>query len=640
MLRSRRSVTIIALGAVLASVACGDSGNTRRDSFEEFGVSESELGVAVPTCSSGTGGWTSTNKTLTVTLVDGTSNTVVISAPGGILKVNGYTCTGPSPSFTPLTTTNVTKLVVTGTANADKVILDTLAGGFGSITASAGSGISIDFAGGSDTFMARGSASADTWTMGSSAAGDHYAEITADKVGDVKMVAVEAISVSLGSGNDSFTGAGSPAGASAISSARLTAGVTSLLAVGAAVPITVFGGDGNDTLQGGAGDDVLWGGVGDDTFKTAAAMDGADTYHGDADAPSSPKGDTMDYSARLLTAVTVDIGPSAGTADADDGDPNGGTSEGDDVTYTVENITGSSLADTITGSNLSNTISGGPGDDKLNGGPANGTCANDKDTLNGNDGDDTFDMNAVPDCGDVVLGGNGKDVVDYSARTAVLNISLDLNANDGDTTTTENDNVKDAEVVVAGDQNDILTGGALDDELHGGDGNDTITGGAGNDVLVGDDGNDTLNGGLGDDVFDEGGVDAYPAGNATLKKGVGDDIINGGAGTNVADYSERLGASTLVITLCVDAATLSGAPASVAAECTDSDGDTAATEDDNVVNVSILYGGAGDDTLTGSTGDESLYGGLGDNTLDGGSGDDICLNDAAPTTAPVSCEVF
>ena len=268
---------------------------------------------------------------------------------------------------------------------------------------------------------------------------------------------------------------------------------------------------------------------------------------------------------------------------------------------------------------------------------AGSSCSSDKDTLQGDDGNDTFDMTAATDCGDVVLGGNGKDVVDYSARTLVLTITLDLNANDGEAG--EDDNIKDAEVIVGGAGNDSITGGALDDELHGGAGNDVISGLAGNDVLVGDDGNDELDGGLGDDTFDEGLVDAYPAGNATLKKGKGDDILNGGAGTNSADYSGRTAA--LTVTLCVDA-NLTGAPASSAPECTDADGDPAVgvVENDNIVNCSVFYGGSGNDHITGSTGDDSLYGGTGNNVLDGNLGDDICLNDAAPTVAPVNCEVF
>lgn len=39
----------------------------------------------------------------------------------------------------------------------------------------------------------------------------------------------------------------------------------------------------------------------------------------------------------------------------------------------------------------------------------------------------------------------------------------------------------------------------------------------------------------------------------------------------------------------------------------------------------ILYGGAGNDTLTGGAGDDRLYGGLGTNTLNGSAGDDVLV---------------
>ena len=634
------------LAAMLAGAACGDADSPKPQGLDEFGVTEAQLGVAVPTCSGGTGGWTSTNKTLALALVNGTSNVVVLNAPGGILKVNGYTCVDSHGVV--LTTTNVTKITVAGSSGADKIILDTLAGGFGAIVATAGGGIALTGGGGTDALMLRGTAAADAYTMGSPSSGtDVYAEVTGDKTADIYATGFASATVSLGSSNDSFTGNPPSAAASAISGARFVTAVTALQPVAAAFPLTIYGGDGNDTLQGGNGDDTLYGGAGDDTFKTAAAADGADKYFGDANAATAAVGDTMDYSLRTI-ALTVTLGPAPtggaayGAADANDGDAtaNTGAGEADDVEYSVENITGGTAADTLTGSTASNIIKGGLGNDLIAGGAANASCAADKDTLQGDDGNDTFDMTAASDCGDIVTGGNSTDVVDYSQRTNALTITLDVNANDGESL--ETDNIKDAEIIVGGAGNDTITGGAGDDELHGGAGNDTLNGGNGNDTLVGDDGNDTLNGGVGDDTFDEGLVDAYPATNAAattpLQKGLGDDIINGGGGTNVADYSDRT--ADLVVTLCADA-NLTGAAAGTGTECTDNDGDAALTEHDKVVNCSSIYGGAGADTLTGTTTDDTIVGGAGDNVLDGAAGSDLCVNDplATITTAPVNCEL-
>jgi hypothetical protein len=55
-------------------------------------------------------------------------------------------------------------------------------------------------------------------------------------------------------------------------------------------------------------------------------------------------------------------------------------------------------------------------------------------------------------------------------------------------------------------------------------------------------------------------------------------------------------------------------------------GDDAITLDSSVDLDAILYGGAGNDTLTGGSGDDRLYGGLGANTLVGGAGDDVLVS--------------
>ena len=55
-------------------------------------------------------------------------------------------------------------------------------------------------------------------------------------------------------------------------------------------------------------------------------------------------------------------------------------------------------------------------------------------------------------------------------------------------------------------------------------------------------------------------------------------------------------------------------------------GDDAVTLDASVDLDAILYGGAGNDALTGGGGDDRLYGGLGANTLAGGGGDDVLVS--------------
>jgi hypothetical protein len=116
---------------------------------------------------------------------------------------------------------------------------------------------------------------------------------------------------------------------------------------------TVKGLGGNDTLLGEGGADQLLGGVGDDTLDGGAGTD------------------TASYSASL-TAVTTSLAT------------NSSTGEGSDTFLGVENLLGSSKADSLTGSAANNKLTGGGGADTLNGKDGD-DAVNSKDGVNGND---------------------------------------------------------------------------------------------------------------------------------------------------------------------------------------------------------------------------------------------------------------
>jgi Ca2+-binding RTX toxin-like protein len=343
--------------------------------------------------------------------------------------------------------------------------------------------------------------------------------------------------------------------------------------------------------------------------------------------------------------------------DADDGET--GQSEGDDVKSDVENVKGSGFADVLTGSILANVIDGNGGDDDISGG-LGGTCTGtgaDVDTLNGGDGNDTFQMGAASNCGDAVDGGAGRDTANYEMRVAALTITLDGTANDG---ATELDNVKATiEVVLGGEGGDTITGGAGNDELHGGIGIDTLRGGAGNDTLIGGTGNDILIGEAGDDTFDEASAadDNYIK---TISSFGGSDTIHGGVGVNVCNF--RRGATTdtsyslcfsATATNCTAAANdgvdgddltncshviLDGGIDTVTGSASDDIIEGGGGNDviDGAAGNDSIFGDDGDDALTGGIGNDSLDGGAGTNTNDGGDGDDICV---APNTGNVACEL-
>jgi len=279
------------------------------------------------------------------------------------------------------------------------------------------------------------------------------------------------------------------------------------------------GGSGNDDLAGAVGDDELNGGDGDDTLDGSF---GADLLVGGSGA------DTVDYSSQSApVSVTID-----GTAD------DGLSGEEDNVELDVENVVGGTGDDVLVGSDQPNALQGGAGNDFFDGGlgadvlvggagiddvvdysertttvtidldgtPTSGgdgdgpggggdTVGVDIEDAVGGSGNDTLSGNAVDNIldggrgADMIRGGAGLDLVDYSSRSAPVTVALDGVANDGESG--ENDAV-DVEDVAGGSGADRLSGDARDNWLLGLAGNDVIEGGAGEDYLSGGVGNDDV----------------------------------------------------------------------------------------------------------------------------------------------------
>ncbi|MEN8274388.1 putative Ig domain-containing protein [Acinetobacter seifertii] len=193
---------------------------------------------------------------------------------------------------------------------------------------------------------------------------------------------------------------------------------------------------GNDQTTGSESEDIVYGGIGDDTIK---GLGGSDQLFGD---------------------------------------------EGDDR---LEGNTGN---DFISGGTGNDQLFGGEGDDQLEGGEGD-------DQLEGGDGNDIIEGG---DGNDIIKGGNGNDII----KGGIGNDQL-----------------------FGGVGEDHLEGGEDDDYLEAGDGNDIIEGGTGNDQLFGDIGRDVLYGGDGDDKL-YGGDD-----NDILSGGKGNNILEGGNGEDI-----------------------------------------------------------------------------------------------------------
>jgi hypothetical protein len=164
--------------------------------------------------------------------------------------------------------------------------------------------------------------------------------------------------------------------------------------------------------------------------------------------------------------------------------------------------------DQLSGNSGNDNIQGGDGNDLLDGGTGN-------DFESGGNGDDTLREGSAPNGADNLFGDSGNDTVDYSLRSAPVNVTIDDQPGDGDRRSNERDNVRSTI--------DRVLGGAGSDLLIGRDGlPDTLVGGGGDDMIDPLRGDDHVDGGPGidqirlrdlssDDVVCGDGVDSVAA---------------------------------------------------------------------------------------------------------------------------------
>ncbi len=182
------------------------------------------------------------------------------------------------------------------------------------------------------------------------------------------------------------------------------------------------------------------------------------------------------------------------------------------------------------------------------------------------------------------------------------------------------------------DEADVICGTRVANTITAGGGDDTVYGAGGNDYLQGDAGDDEMNGGDGDDRFTGGD------GDDTLNGGAGNDhfYIRGEAGDN--HFVGGDGSNDIIYFRSVPATTAapafgfyrSGAAVSASVTFDLSSGSydgtgLSGTGKFTFEGIEDVYGGTGNDTLTGNDQDNYIRGDNGNDTLNGGGGDDVIL---------------
>ena len=378
--------------------------------------------------------------------------------------------------------------------------------------------------------------------------------------GGVTYTNSEIVEILLGSGNDSFTTAGTAEGA--ITAIHGGGGADTLTITGNSGPLVIYG----DTSQDGArysgtlddsqednangfnnpGDDIIgasasnfgltiYGGPGNDEIHGSQGRDnlaggaGADKLYGEGgdDILFGDSGINANLEARTFQVVTTETA-AADTLDGGEGNDillgdhgwitYGGLAKG---THKVTQPGTMIRIESTSESNGANdTMDGGSGNDILMGGSGS-------DTMDGNSGNDLIaGDNAALD----ISVGNTAGIRYRTFAGPVYNPDGTINLGDasgrpGEAPFWYEFGITLNHLGITGD--DILSGGDGEDMLFGQTGDDWMNGGDGDDYLEGGPGTDTIYGGIGEDDIIGGSSNLFGYSTAGKRPDAGDQIYGG-----------------------------------------------------------------------------------------------------------------
>lgn len=412
----------------------------------------------------------------------------------------------------------------------------------------------------------------------------------------------------------------------------------------------LYGYSGNDTLDGGVGNDKVYGGYGDDTYVFSPGFDILTDSGGD-DLLIIPEGYTFDDMQFFKDGYGLKIGlDGLGQANLDHQFYS--TSNIIENLYFEENdttvdLTSVQIQSRGTSGNdyLSGVTIGGSPDDIMNGMEGN-------DALSGGIGNDTYifseGIDLISDTGgvDTILFWEGWSPEDVSVYRSANNYLIVEDAEGNQIISQEHftragrsveyvefsdstvwDLLNMTVEVWGTDGNDAINVGVPEDQVFRGfAGNDTIQGYTGNDFLDGGSGNDTLYGKGGNDMY------LYTSGLDTINDTSGADTLLIAGGTTVNDISFSIVATyDLKVTMDagVDEVVLDNFLSGYVIEAIAFDDGFAA---DLGGYSSWLWGGSGNDAISGNANDNTLVGKDGTDTIDAGAGNDAAHGGAGADT--------
>ncbi len=387
----------------------------------------------------------------------------------------------------------------------------------------------------------------------------------------------------------------------------------------ATIPVTLFGGGGNDLLVSGSQSDFIDGQAGDDTITGGNGNDSLAGGTGNDAFRDIAYTDVVTGQTRTITLTNTLLSVKQGTT----------TLASDSLSgFEVADLTGGAMRDIINAAAFTNTgvvtISGGGGNDVITGTEGADmvfTLSGADSIVGGGGGDTIFAGNG----NDTIIGGNGADNLngqngnDTIAGDADNDVLIGGAGIDTMTGGTGNDFLSgqtEAGLLIGGEGNDTLNGNTASDTLQGNAGDDRLFGLQGNDVLDAGDGADSLVGAAGNDSLSGGG------GADTLQGDIGDDQIDGGA--DFDRINEIFDTNVTIVGIKVSTVGLGIDTVSAVERIQISGGVANNFFDARQATVPVfLSGAAGNDTLLGGTKADGLTGGDGDDVMSGGAGGDI-----------------